>query len=101
MEIKPLSMVHTDRVRIVSESGIYDPKSGRIHSDVVCSENASRRFIDALEVRLIDEHQNEVIKPSFDAEHPIEYVEGMPLVNNAFYEKDGEVYVWMNQWVKW
>lgn len=101
MDIKPLNTINTNRVRIVAEEGIYDPNSGRIHSDVVCSEVVSTRFIDAVEVRPIDEHQNEVIKPSFDAEHPIEYVEGMPLVNNAFYVKNGEVFVWMNQWVKW
>ena len=54
-----------------------------------------------LTVQQIDDHQFEVFKPSFDADHPIPYVEGMELVNNAFYLKDGKVYVWMNEWVEW
>lgn len=49
----------------------------------------------------IDSHQFEVIKPSFDADNPIPYVDGMELVNNAFYLKDGKTYVWMNEWVEW
>lgn len=33
-------------------------------------------------------------------DNPIVYVEGMPLINNAYYLKDGELYVWMEEWVK-
>lgn len=35
------------------------------------------------------------------AENPIEYAEGMPLINNAYYRKDGKIYVWMGEWVEW
>lgn len=35
------------------------------------------------------------------AENPIEYTEGMPLINNAFYRVDGAIKVWMNEWVDW
>ena len=35
------------------------------------------------------------------ADNPIEYAEGTPLINNAFYRKDGEIYVWMDEWVEW
>lgn len=35
------------------------------------------------------------------AENPIEYAEGMPLINNAYYRKDGGIYVWMGEWVEW
>lgn len=35
------------------------------------------------------------------AENPIEYVEGAPLINNAFYRVDGVIKVWMNEWVDW
>lgn len=35
------------------------------------------------------------------ADNPIEYAEGMPLINNAFYRKDGKIYVWMDEWVEW
>lgn len=33
------------------------------------------------------------------ADNPIEYVEGMVLINNAFYLVDGEIKVWMEEWV--
>ena len=35
------------------------------------------------------------------AENPIEYTEGVPLINNAYYRKDGKIYVWMDKWVEW
>lgn len=35
------------------------------------------------------------------ADNPIEYEEGMALINNAFYRRDGKIYVWMNEWVEW
>lgn len=35
------------------------------------------------------------------ADNPIEYVEGMTLINNAFYRVDGKIKVWMEEWVDW
>lgn len=35
------------------------------------------------------------------AENPIEYMEGTPLINNAFYRVDGVIKVWMDEWVDW
>lgn len=35
------------------------------------------------------------------AENPIEYTEGMELIDNAFYLVDGTVKVWMGEWVDW
>ena len=35
------------------------------------------------------------------AENPIEYEDGVPLINNAYYRKDGKIYVWMGEWVEW
>ena len=35
------------------------------------------------------------------ADNPIEYAEGTPLINNAFYRKDGKIYVWIDEWVEW
>ena len=35
------------------------------------------------------------------ADNPIEYAEGVPLINNAYYRKDGKIYVWMEEWVEW
>lgn len=33
-------------------------------------------------------------------DNPIVYEEGMPLINNAYYLKDGKKYVWMEEWVE-
>ena len=35
------------------------------------------------------------------ADNPIVYSEGTPLINNAYYRKDGKIYVWMEEWVEW
>lgn len=35
------------------------------------------------------------------ADNPIEYADGVPLINNAFYRVDGAVKVWMDEWVNW
>ena len=34
-------------------------------------------------------------------DNPIVYAEGVPLINNAYYLKDGKIYVWMEEWVEW
>lgn len=43
--------------------------------------------------------------PEFDGvgtyEFPIEYYDGVELILNAFYRKDGKIYVWMHEWVDW
>ena len=35
------------------------------------------------------------------AENPIEYADGVPLINNAYYLVDGVIKVWMEEWVDW
>ena len=35
------------------------------------------------------------------ADNPIEYTEGVPLINNAFYRVDGVIKVYMDGWVAW
>lgn len=35
------------------------------------------------------------------AENPIIWVDGMTPVNNAYYLKDGKIYVYMDGWVEW
>lgn len=35
------------------------------------------------------------------AENPIEYAEGVPLIDNAYYRVDGVIKVWMGEWVDW
>lgn len=39
--------------------------------------------------------------PTGTKDNPIEYAEGVPLINNAYYRKDGKIYVWMGEWVVW
>lgn len=38
--------------------------------------------------------------PTGTADNPIVYAEGVPLINNAYYLKDGKKYVWMEEWVE-
>lgn len=35
------------------------------------------------------------------AENPIEYADGVPLINNAYYRVDGKIKVYMDGWVDW
>ena len=39
--------------------------------------------------------------PTGTKDNPIEYAEGVPLINNAYYRKDGKICVWMGEWVEW
>lgn len=39
--------------------------------------------------------------PTGTEDNPIEYADGVPLINNAFYLKDGKKYVYMDGWVEW
>ena len=35
------------------------------------------------------------------ADDPIEYADGVPLINNAYYRVDGKIKVYMDGWVDW
>lgn len=39
--------------------------------------------------------------PTGTEDNPIVYTDGTPLINNAYYLKDGKIYVWMGEWVEW
>ena len=39
--------------------------------------------------------------PTGTVDNPVIYAEGIPLINNAYYLKDGALYVWMGEWVVW
>ena len=39
--------------------------------------------------------------PTGAKNNPIVYTEGVPLINNAYYRKDGKIYVWAGEWVEW
>ena len=61
----------------------------------IISENA---MTDINDVRLIELAQE---NPAGTKDNPIVYTEGVPLINNAYYLKDGKIYVWMGEWVVW
>ena len=35
------------------------------------------------------------------ADNPIDYSDGVPLINNAYYRVNGKIKVWMDEWVDW
>lgn len=39
--------------------------------------------------------------PTGTESNPIVYADGVPLINNAFYLRDGKKYVYMDGWVEW
>ncbi len=49
---------------------------------------------------LVRQEYVEQENPVGTADNPIVYAEGVPLVNNAYYLKDGKKYVWMEEWVE-
>lgn len=50
---------------------------------------------------LVRQEYVEQTNPTGTLDNPIIYMEGTPLINNAYYLKDGVLYVWMNEWVEW
>lgn len=50
---------------------------------------------------LVRQEYVEQENPAGTEDNPIVYAEGVPLINNAYYLKDGKVYVWMEEWVEW
>lgn len=52
------------------------------------------------EVLVRQEYVEQEVKTGTE-ENPILYTDGTPLINNAYYLKDGKKYVWMEEWVEW
>ncbi len=52
------------------------------------------------EVLVRQEYVEQEVKTGTE-DNPIVYAEGVPLINNAYYLKDGKKYVWMEEWVEW
>lgn len=50
---------------------------------------------------LVRQEYVEQENPAGTEDNPIVYAEGVPLINNAYYLKDGKVYVYMEGWVEW
>lgn len=75
---------------------------GGIKSEVVQSDKLGFdwRNIYVGEV-LVRQEYVEQANPTGTLENPIIYTEGTPLINNAYYLRDGALYVWMDEWVEW
>lgn len=50
---------------------------------------------------LVRQEYVEQENPAGTADNPIVYADGVPLINNAYYLKDGKKCVWMEEWVEW
>lgn len=50
---------------------------------------------------LVRQEYVEQVNPTGTVDNPIIYAEGTPLINNAYYRRDGALYVWMDEWVAW
>ena len=50
---------------------------------------------------LVRQEYVEQANPTGTVDNPIVYEDGVPLINNAYYLKNGELYVWMDGWVGW
>lgn len=75
---------------------------GGIKSETVQSDKIGYdwRNIYVGEVMVRQEYVEQA-NPTGTLDNPIIYAEGTPLINNAYYLKNGELYVWMEEWVKW
>ena len=45
--------------------------------------------------------RKEYVPVCTSADNPIDYTDGMPLINNAYYRVDGKIKVYMDGWVDW
>ena len=47
------------------------------------------------------EYISQAVPVGTSADNPIDYTDGMPLINNAYYRVDGTIKVYMDGWVDW
>ena len=75
---------------------------GGLKSDVVQSDKIGYdwRNIYVGDV-LVRQDYVEQEHPTGTVDNPITYTEGTPLIENAYYLKDGSLYVWMGDWIAW
>lgn len=53
------------------------------------------------DVIICKEYVEQATPVGTSADNPIMYEDGVPLINNAFYNVNGSIKVWMEKWVDW
>lgn len=79
------------------------PITDLIHTETIQSDKLGQNWVETYvgDVLVRKEYVAQENPVGTSAENPIEYAEGVPLINNAYYRKDGKLYVYMDGWVEW
>ena len=79
------------------------PITDLIHTETIQSDKLGQNWVETYvgDVLVQKEYVPQENPVGTSPENPIEYAEGVPLINNAYYRKDGKLYVYMNGWVEW
>lgn len=74
-----------------------------IHTETTQSDKLGQNWVETYvgDVLVRKEYVAQENPVGTSPENPIEYAEGVPLINNAYYRKDGKLYVYMDGWVEW
>lgn len=80
-----------------------NPITDLIHTETTQSDKLGQNWVETYvgDVLVRKEYVAQENPVGTSAENPIEYAEGVPLINNAYYRKDGKLYVYMDGWVEW
>lgn len=80
-----------------------NPITDLIHTETTQSDKLGQDWVETYvgDVLVRKEYVAQENHVGTSAENPIEYAEGVPLINNAYYRKDGKLYVYMDGWVEW
>lgn len=79
------------------------PITDLIHTETIQSDKLGQNWVETYvgDVLVQKEYVPQENPVGTSPENPIEYAEGVPLINNAYYRKDGKLYVYMDGWVEW
>lgn len=79
------------------------PITDLIHTETTQSDKLGQNWVETYvgDVLVQKEYVPQENPVGTSPENPIEYAEGVPLINNAYYRKDGKLYVYMDGWVEW
>ena len=79
------------------------PSTDLIHTETTQSDKLGQNWVETYvgDVLVRKEYVAQENPVGTSAENPFEYAEGVPLINNAYYRKDGKLYVYMDGWVEW
>lgn len=79
------------------------PITDLIHTETIQSDKLGQNWVETYvgDVLVQKEYVPQENPVGTSPENPIEYADGVPLINNAYYRKDGKLYVYMDGWVEW